>query len=121
MEKLIGAVVDGDLDLVKKCLLGGTSPTVVDGDGRTPLHHAVEHNRKDCVRVLMAQRLGTKDGYSRNNFNIVCKRPTKKWTPVHEAAHSGHVDMIHVAQSYKAKMDTKDVKGLTPVMLAIIG
>jgi hypothetical protein len=57
-EKLIGSVVDGDVETVKACLLGGTPVMVKDEDGRTPLHFAVENSRKACVKVLMAHQLG---------------------------------------------------------------
>jgi hypothetical protein len=122
VEKLIGSVIDGDLETVNACLLHGTSPRVRDKDGRTPLHHAVAGKRKACVKVLMAHQLGQKGkGYSQNGFNVPCKRENKRWTPVHEAAAQGHAEMLQMANSYKAKMEPRDATGMTPLMHAIVG
>ena len=42
----------GNLDEVVRLISSGTDPAAPDGDGMTPLHHAVRHNHLDIVRHL---------------------------------------------------------------------
>eukprot|EP00602_Paraphysomonas_sp_CaronLab_P001350 CAMPEP_0185024336 /NCGR_PEP_ID=MMETSP1103-20130426/7365_1 /TAXON_ID=36769 /ORGANISM="Paraphysomonas bandaiensis, Strain Caron Lab Isolate" /LENGTH=278 /DNA_ID=CAMNT_0027557271 /DNA_START=45 /DNA_END=881 /DNA_ORIENTATION=+ len=52
-EEIFQAVVNGDLEGVKKSLLGGTSPSLRDSEKMTPLHYAADRGHIDILTTLV--------------------------------------------------------------------
>lgn len=72
-----------------------------DGDGRTPLHGASEHNRSACVRLLIesGSRLDARDH--------------EKCTPLHGAVRARAGRCIELLIRAGARTDLKDADGFT--------
>ena len=45
----------GETDCLETLIEYGANVNSIDANGNTPLHHAVNFNRKDCVRLLLLQ------------------------------------------------------------------
>lgn len=58
-ESLRSAAIIGDLNQLKKLIIGGANPCSVDDDGMTPLHYAAWNGHVQCVEFLVVNNMGT--------------------------------------------------------------
>lgn len=96
---LIGAARKGDVAAVRMLLEGGADPTLDDG----------------CESVDLARCL-----YREVDTDEIRKSGvTLKRTALHEAAEGGHAEVVEALLSVGAPVDTPDVVGLTPLLIAL--
>jgi len=77
-----------------------------DDQGKTLLHHAIEHS-SDAVSWLLDRNV---------NPSLADK---KGWTPLHYAAKVGYHRVLELLLKVGAEIDLVDDKGRTPLMIAI--
>lgn len=73
-----------------------------DADGLTPLIHAVDAEKVDCVRVLLGSRANVNDADPEGS------------APLHYAALLGNFPIAHLLVDYKADLALRDNEGKTP-------
>ena len=87
-------------------LEAGASLSIVDKQGETPLHWAVEMGHKDVTKVLLEAGA---------SLSTVGKQGE---TPLHWAAFKGHKSVTEVLLEAGASLSTVDKQGHTPYDLA---
>jgi hypothetical protein len=104
---LVQAAIDGDLELVRQLVEGGSDVNATDQYGWLPLHRAAVNNRDQVIAYLA--RAGS----------ALEARGTDDWTPLHLACVSG--SSRAVAALIKAGGDVNSVArdGNTPIHLAL--
>lgn len=89
-----------------KPIAGSIDVTLRDGQGRTPLHRAVEINDIQTVQMLI------------NNGADVDARDNDEETPLHFAAWENAEDIAAILISGGANVNIKNKKGMTPLHYA---
>ena len=79
-----------------------------DQNGFTPLHRAIQSNRKDIVELLTAQGA---------NIEMATLSGTR---PLHIAAFNGFIEIAEFLIKNGATLDVKDSEGSTPLHLALL-
>jgi ankyrin repeat protein len=77
-------------------------------NGRTQLHHCAENGFTSSVKRLLSIR----------NINVNVKDDVYGWTPLHEAAWKGHVEIIRLLLQNGAEVNAKNNYGYTPLHYA---
>jgi ankyrin repeat protein len=128
-----------NLELIKILLDYGHNPDEADNEGLTPLHLAMMYNHSECINLLIEAGADIKkndnDGNSmmhyivwleyglipKSVFNLgldINAINNQGKTPLHIAAANGKHDFIKLLE-YGAKVNSKDLEGNTPLLLAI--
>ena len=98
----------GEVEAVKQLLASGVSPTVVNGNGQTPLHAASCSGNTETVRLLL------EDGTYDPNQN-----DDELQTPLMAACAGGFLEIVRLLMSDERVDPTQsDYKGITPFMNA---
>ena len=96
-----------DDEVVKKHIekSGGGKPHVVEG--QTALHRAAASGQLEVVEKLLAQ-----------STNLLHARDANDWQPIHEAARSGHTDVLKYLVDMGADFGARTSNGGTPLFWA---
>ncbi len=105
-QELLETVSKGELSKAKDFINKGADVNIKNGDGKTPLHIAVEKNYEDIVRLLLQKNadLNTKD----NNGN----------TPLHIAVKNGNYFVVKELLRAGADKNIKNNEGKTALDIA---
>ena len=109
------AVIDGDLEKVKKML--DEDPKSIrllanskDHDGIAPLHWAVLYGKIEMAKCLID-----------NGADVDMKSTSDGATPLHLAAIYGEIEIVKSLIDNGAHVDLKDKDGETPLRWAVLG
>ena len=93
----------------------------IDANNLTPLHFAVQMNRKKAVLFLCKLiSLSTNNNLSNEEENKGMNIPDILGrTPLHQAAAKGDLDIIKYLIKFGANVNSKTISGETPLMKAI--
>jgi ankyrin repeat protein len=107
-ERILEAARVGETDRVEALL--AASPELVnvrDGEGRTPLHHAVLGGHAELAELLL-DRGGDQSAADAWNY-----------TPLHHAAYEGDAELVALLLARGADVMAREVRGRTPLYLAV--
>jgi ankyrin repeat protein len=99
---------DADLELIKYLVSLGADVNLKDINGYTPLHLAVERDRKDLVEYLLG--LGAKPNLKTNLSSS---------TPMHLAAESSSPEILAILLERDVECDVLDSHDNSPLHLAV--
>jgi len=103
---LIGAVIDGKVDEVKRLVNEGAQVDVVDCDGWTPLHFAAKQGHGVVAEMLLDT--GAKvDAAGKDG-----------WQPLHLAAYNDNMDVVDVLLGHGADPTVAVEEGRAPFTVA---
>jgi ankyrin repeat protein len=101
------AAVNGHTHLVRDLLYAGADPNISDIYGWTPLMRATNENRDAVVRELLKIKETDVDAKDEHGD-----------TALHHAAVKGHVEIARALLARGAKVQSVNVDGRTPLMIA---
>ena len=105
---LHGAVINNDIESVRRLIANRANVDAVNSTGWTPLHWAAMHDHHDIVEFLL-----------RSNANVnAVDHLTPGRTPLHVAAMHGHHDIVELLLRSNANIDAVYSYGQTPLHLA---
>jgi hypothetical protein len=81
---------------------------VKNGRGRTQLHYCAENGLTTSVKRLLSIR----------NINKYVKDDWNGWTPLHDAAYNGHVEIVRLLLQNGAELNARSNEGSTPLHIA---
>lgn len=96
------AAMNGEAEKVQKYLDKNSAPDALDAAGYTALHYACRHGHLNVCKLLLK---------SGANPNILTR--AGKASPLHRAAHCGHIGIVNVLIEYRAKLELHDSDGQT--------
>merc|ERR1711871_455940 len=115
--KIVKAARAGDIAYLKP---GGRNPgketrralkiNCHDEHGYTPLHHAARKNHPEFAQTLIEM-----------GADLELSTTSQKWTPLHEAAYWGNVDIVRILLDAEASVSSLSHKGKTPLHAACQG
>ncbi|KAK7074366.1 hypothetical protein SK128_009451 [Halocaridina rubra] len=105
----------GHLEVLKVLLGSGADILAKDKDGYTPLHVAIAAGKEDIVYELIQFGKATK----RNTADSINASNNMRKTPLHFAAHTGHLRISEMLLDAGAVITAKDKDGYTPLHVAI--
>jgi ankyrin repeat protein len=108
----------GDLLLIRTCIEAGNVPTDArDRDGFTPLHYACWHGQEDAALVLLYYHadLAARDNGRDLRGADVHLLHAQRSTPLHVAAHAGHISLVSTLLLHGADPAATDAEGNTPL------
>ncbi|XP_030832420.1 ankycorbin [Strongylocentrotus purpuratus] len=139
-DKVMHAIEVGDIEKLQVTLAKkGTSPTKLDGDGRTPLHVAAQKGQYPCLEVLLqlganprasdgqgctALHCASKGGHLNSMHRLIKAgvpinaQDFNGKTALHFSAGSGHIESTILLLQCGASVDIPDEYGKTPFMVA---
>jgi len=122
-----------DLEKAKAFIKQGFNINVSDGHGYSPLHYAVQNNRKEIVQLLIAHGadINTKDNVGRTPLDIAMKEWDQDMVKllvskgaevsIHVAAFIGDMDKVKNFIEHGGSVDTKDANSWTLLQRAAAG
>src|SRR5687768_14558441 len=118
---LHAATLGNDTETVRLILGAGGDARAVDAAGFTPLIHAASNRNLDVVRLLLAKGADVNARSADGSFQKVKAGSIALglWTPLNAAASLATTDLVKMLLDAGAKIDVPDVRGMTPLMLAI--
>lgn len=103
-------------ECVKELLKAGADLRAFGQAGLSPLHLTSDISNLECMRALLDHWNEYK---KRTHFNInQVTQDERDYTALHIAAENNFADGIHLLDSFGAKLDEKNAKGMTPLHLA---
>jgi ankyrin repeat protein len=116
---LMHAAQTGDVDMIGALTAQGADVNAANLLGATPLGNAVCSNRVDAVKFLLAQ--GANANAAMTSFGAVRHGPIAlgNLTPLMAAAPYGSAELVWELLNAGAKVNATDVRGMTPLMLAV--
>jgi ankyrin repeat protein len=131
----------GDEILVSNLIEEGAPLNHCDGDGKTPLRVAVDHDHGHIVSLLLAQRADCNipDSEGTTPLHVCCETgrvnlihmllpsgasvhltdTINTWTPLHVACRFGQLEITTLLLKNRANANAKDKKQRTPMHVAI--
>lgn len=109
----------GAVENLRLLLAKGADPAVANGKGETPIILATKSKQAEAVRLLIQK--GVEVNVASTSYNIVRNGPVAlvKLTPLHRAAASGSLEMIHALLKAGADVNARDIRGVTPLIFAV--
>jgi len=101
------AVVQNDLDTVRRCLDTGTSVNISDIQHVTPLHWACRRGYQPAAEMLLKAKA---DVHLKTDLGR---------TPLHAAAETGSVELLQLLLDHGASVNETDVRDQTPLHWAV--
>jgi len=96
IEKLVDAVIESDIELIKALLQGGTDPNgVVDSACLRPLHFAAQNNGVEAAKLLLAA-----------GADVTLRTEPDHDTPFDIAKLFNHKDFMELLQRYVKPKET---------------
>jgi ankyrin repeat protein len=117
---LNAATVGNDTETIRIFLDAGIDVNAPGGPGITPLMNVASHGNTSAVKMLLAKSAKV-NAVSGPAFNQVKNGPIAigNFTPLLMAASYGPTDLIKTLLDAGADVNAKDVRGMTPLMLAV--
>eukprot|EP00752_Nemacystus_decipiens_P001326 g1316.t1 len=115
------AVQHGRADIVRRILDEGYDKERVDGEGRTPIHHAAMKGDMASTNALLqaGPRRGGYYGYYTSGY--IGRRCHNGRSALDLAVEEGHVDIVKRMATSSANVDEAGAGGNTPLHLAAMG
>ncbi|XP_042320382.1 LOW QUALITY PROTEIN: transient receptor potential cation channel subfamily A member 1 [Sceloporus undulatus] len=104
------AVQSGDLEMIKMCLEYGAQIDMKQNDKCTALHFAATQGATAILKLMMSSYSGDEP--------IIDALDGNKETLLHRAALFDHYELAEYLISMGAKIDSVDIEGRTPLLLA---
>mmetsp|Transcript_17459 Transcript_17459/g.33122 ORF Transcript_17459/g.33122 Transcript_17459/m.33122 type:complete len:179 (-) Transcript_17459:142-678(-) len=99
-----------DFEKLKRGIKRGANIEAKDRSGYTALHEAADHGYLEIARYLVEQKANIESRDQRGDTALA-------W-----AAYSGHFDVVqYLVEEARAKINTENVKGRTPLYWAMAG
>jgi ankyrin repeat protein len=117
---LNAATIGNDTETIRIFIDAGVDVNAPGGPGLTPLINAAANGNAAAVKMLLAK--GAKvNAVSADSLGEVKNGPVAlgKWTPLIAAAPAGSAEMVTSLLDAGAGVNAKDVRGMTPLMLAV--
>jgi ankyrin repeat protein len=120
MTSLLAAAQGCDPETVRLMVDAGLDVNAADKAGFTPLILAVESGNSSAVKFLIAKGANV-NAVTVDRFEQVKNGPLDlgKFTALTEAATENKLDMVRALLDAGADINARDVRGMTPLMLAI--
>ena len=118
---LHAATLGNDTESIRHILEAGGDVMAVDAVGFTPLIHAAANRNIEAVRMLLAKGADVNARSGDGSFQKVKARVIAlgSWTPLNVAASLATTDLVKTLLDAGAKVNVPDVRGMTPLMLAV--
>uniref|UniRef100_A0A6J0V738 Transient receptor potential cation channel subfamily A member 1 n=1 Tax=Pogona vitticeps TaxID=103695 RepID=A0A6J0V738_9SAUR len=104
------AVQSGDLEMIKMCIEYGAQIDLKQNDKCTALHFAATQGATEILKLMMSAYTGEQP--------IIDALDGNKETLLHRAALFDHYELAEYLISMGAKIDSVDIEGRTPLLLA---
>ncbi|XP_061460813.1 transient receptor potential cation channel subfamily A member 1 [Rhineura floridana] len=104
------AVQSGDLEMIKMCIEYGAQIDLKQNDKCTALHFAATQGATEILKLMMSSYAGDEP--------IIDALDGNKETLLHRAALFDHCELAEYLISMGAKIDSVDIEGRTPLLLA---
>jgi ankyrin repeat protein len=117
---LTAAAVGNDLDTIRVLVDAGLDVNATDFFGATPLMYSAGHGNLEAVRLFLAKGANVNVVSNDGSFQKV-KAGTialGNFTALHNAAPYGSATLVNVLLDAGANVNVRDVRGMTPLMLA---
>ncbi|HKY21851.1 MAG TPA: ankyrin repeat domain-containing protein [Vicinamibacterales bacterium] len=118
---LVAASVGNDTGTIRLMVDAGVDVNAADFAGFTPLIYAATNGNLDAVRLLLSKGANVNARSGDGSFQKV-KAGTialGHWTPLNSAAAYGSAELVKALLDAGAQVDTTEVRGMTPLMLAV--
>jgi ankyrin repeat protein len=118
---LLAAAVGGDNETIRMMIDAGVPSDAADFGGFTPLMSAAFGGNLPAVKLLLSKGANVNAVSGDGSFQKV-KAGTialGHWTPLIAAASFGSPEMVNTLLAAGANVNAKDVRGMTPLMLAV--
>jgi len=117
---LNAATVGNDTETIRLLIDAGVDVNTPGGPGITPLMNVALHGNTSAVKMLLAKGANI-NAVSAPAFNEVKNGSIAlgNFTPLLLAASYGPVDLVKALLDAGANVNAKDVRGMTPLMLAV--
>lgn len=106
-EDLVLAIIDGDMDGVRRMCAAGVSVVDPDPYGWLPIHRAAANDRGDMIRLLLKRG------------SPLEPTGTEQWTPLHLASVSRSPHAVRALLEAGADIHARSESGQTPLHLAV--
>jgi ankyrin repeat protein len=121
MTVLHSASAGNDTETIRQVINAGAEVNAADFAGFTPLIHAASNQNLEAVRLLLAKGADVNARSGDGSYQKVKAGSIALgyFTPLTAAAPLGSHDLITVLLDAGAKINVADVRGMTPLMLAV--
>lgn len=92
----------------------GANTNLADDDNWSPLHHAVEKQNAECVKLLLEREAATINTPTKVQSNALIGG----WTPLHIASFGGNPELAKLLLDHGADVNARDGVERTPLICA---